>query len=34
MSTTRYPLDQINDASQTMRAFRETTRLGLPWAER
>jgi L-iditol 2-dehydrogenase len=32
MLTTRYPLDQINDAIQNMRAFREIKPLVLPWA--
>ena len=34
MLTTRYPLDRINDAIQSMRAFREIKPLVLPWAER
>jgi L-iditol 2-dehydrogenase len=33
MLTTRYPLDRINDAIQSMRAFREIKPLVLPWAE-
>src|SRR2546425_383310 len=34
MLTTRYPLDRINEAIQSMRAFREIKPLVLPWAER
>jgi hypothetical protein len=34
MLTTRNPLDQINDAIQSMGAFREIKPLVLPWAER
>jgi threonine dehydrogenase-like Zn-dependent dehydrogenase len=33
MLTTRYPLDRINEAIQSMRAFREIKPLVLPWAE-
>lgn len=33
MLTTRYPLGQINEAIQNMRAFREIKPLVLPWAE-
>ena len=33
MLTTRYPLAQINEAIQNMRAFREIKPLVLPWAE-
>lgn len=32
MLTTRYPLGQINEAIQSMRAFREIKPLVLPWA--
>jgi hypothetical protein len=31
MLTTRYPLDRINEAIQSMRAFREIKPLVLPW---
>jgi threonine dehydrogenase-like Zn-dependent dehydrogenase len=34
MLTNRYPLDRINEAIQSMRAFREIKPLVLPWAER
>ncbi len=34
MLTTRYPLDRINEAIQSMRAFREIKPLVLPWTER
>jgi threonine dehydrogenase-like Zn-dependent dehydrogenase len=34
MLTTRYPLERINEAIQSMRAFREIKPLVLPWAER
>ena len=33
MLTTRYPLAKINEAIQSMRAFREIKPLVLPWAE-
>jgi threonine dehydrogenase-like Zn-dependent dehydrogenase len=33
MLTTRYPLARINEAIQSMRAFREIKPLVLPWAE-
>jgi Zn-dependent alcohol dehydrogenase len=33
MLTTRYPLDRINEAIQSMRAFREIKPLVLPWAQ-
>jgi hypothetical protein len=33
MLTTRYPLARINEAIQSMQAFREIKPLVLPWAE-